>query len=58
LLESVIHGVPVIVIPMFADQFRNGKNVEYRGFGYYLDRLEFGKASLSKALDTVLNDPR
>ncbi|VDK48811.1 unnamed protein product [Cylicostephanus goldi] len=31
--EALLRGVPVLVIPMFADQFRNGRNVEKRGVG-------------------------
>ncbi|KHJ85514.1 hypothetical protein OESDEN_14757 [Oesophagostomum dentatum] len=33
LAEALLRGVPVVVIPMFADQFRNGRNVEKRGVG-------------------------
>uniref|UniRef100_A0A914EFN7 glucuronosyltransferase n=1 Tax=Acrobeloides nanus TaxID=290746 RepID=A0A914EFN7_9BILA len=57
LIESATRGVPVIVLPLFADQFRNAKNAEYRGFGYYLDKFSLGKESMKKALDTVLSNP-
>ncbi|VDL67612.1 unnamed protein product [Nippostrongylus brasiliensis] len=33
LMEAMLRGVPVVVVPIFADQFRNGRNVEKRGVG-------------------------
>ncbi|KAE9412257.1 hypothetical protein Angca_009446, partial [Angiostrongylus cantonensis] len=33
LTEAMLRGVPVVVIPVFADQFRNGRNAERRGVG-------------------------
>ncbi|KHJ85515.1 hypothetical protein OESDEN_14758 [Oesophagostomum dentatum] len=33
LVEALRRAVPLVVIPIFADQFRNGRNVEKRGIG-------------------------
>lgn len=35
--ESVHRGVPMVVIPIFADQPKNAKQAETAGFGVYLD---------------------
>ncbi|PIC19516.1 hypothetical protein B9Z55_025042 [Caenorhabditis nigoni] len=32
-LETMYHGIPMVIMPVFTDQFRNGKNVERRGAG-------------------------
>ncbi|KAK6046517.1 hypothetical protein COOONC_15978 [Cooperia oncophora] len=33
LMEALLRAVPVVVVPIFADQFRNGRNAEKRGVG-------------------------
>lgn len=33
LIEAAQQGVPVIVVPFFVDQFRNGRLAEKRGMG-------------------------
>ncbi|KAH7716746.1 CBN-UGT-49 protein [Aphelenchoides avenae] len=57
-LESAISGVPMVVIPMFFDHFRNGKMVEYRGFGRVLERSRLQKEHVLSVLRDVLEDAR
>lgn len=58
LVESAIRGVPVITIPIFGDQLRNGKVVEYRRWGINLDKSELGGEILKEAALKILKDPK
>uniref|UniRef100_A0A914D3C5 glucuronosyltransferase n=1 Tax=Acrobeloides nanus TaxID=290746 RepID=A0A914D3C5_9BILA len=57
LLESATRGVPVITIPIFGDQMRNGKIVEYHGWGVHIDKTNLGYATLKIAINKVLSNP-
>uniref|UniRef100_A0A914Q412 glucuronosyltransferase n=1 Tax=Panagrolaimus davidi TaxID=227884 RepID=A0A914Q412_9BILA len=57
LLESAIRGCPVIVIPIFADQQRNAKMAEYRGFGIVVEKTNLEGSALKSAIQTILNNP-
>uniref|UniRef100_A0A0N4Z514 glucuronosyltransferase n=1 Tax=Parastrongyloides trichosuri TaxID=131310 RepID=A0A0N4Z514_PARTI len=56
LIESHMNGVPMIVIPAFADQQRNAKFVEWRGTGRALLRSELCYLTLKSAIDDVLGN--
>ncbi len=58
LLEAAYAGVPLIIVPFFADQFHNGQSVQRQGFGYQLLRENINKDSMKKAIDIVLHDKR
>ena len=36
-LEGLYHGVPMVGIPIFVDQFFNSRRMEYNGYGKWLD---------------------
>ncbi|EFP07067.1 CRE-UGT-49 protein [Caenorhabditis remanei] len=57
LVETALRAVPTVIVPIFADQFRNGRMVEKRGIGKVLLKLEIGYDSFKEAVSTVLNTP-
>lgn len=54
--ESTYAGIPVIVMPLFGDQFANAKLIEKRKIGVILDKTNLTENSVYDALSTVLND--
>ncbi|VDM53479.1 unnamed protein product [Angiostrongylus costaricensis] len=58
LTEAMLRGVPVVVIPVFADQFRNGRNVERRGVGKVILKLELTEDSIKSTIRDVLDHDR
>jgi UDP:flavonoid glycosyltransferase YjiC (YdhE family) len=51
-------GVPMVLLPMVADQTRNATRVDALGAGIKLDRGERSGVRLDQALSLVLEDPR
>jgi UDP:flavonoid glycosyltransferase YjiC (YdhE family) len=58
LLESAMRGIPVITIPIFGDQHRNGKIAESRGWGINIHRAELSGETLKNAIVKIFNDSR
>ncbi|XP_020379865.2 UDP-glucuronosyltransferase 3A2-like [Rhincodon typus] len=56
LLEAVYHGVPVIGIPLFGDQFDNMVRVEAKGLGLTIQVNQL--QALGNAMATVIEDKR
>ena len=55
-IEALSHGVPILAIPLFGDQFRNAFLVEHHGLG---KRLKFGKFSsnqLKLAVESIIDN--
>jgi glucuronosyltransferase len=56
--EAVHTGVPMVGIPLFADQELNIRNYVSRGIAVMVLYDHVTKESISNALKTVLHDPR
>jgi len=56
--ECVHFGCPMIVLPLFWDQYDNAQRVHELGYGVRLDAYRHEPAELRAALDTVLTDSR
>ena len=54
--EAAYHGVPVLGIPIFADQDLNMKQAAAKGFGLTLEILDFTEETLEELLRKLLED--
>jgi MGT family glycosyltransferase len=54
--EAMHFGKPMIVLPLFWDQYDNAQRVDERGFGMRLDTYGFTDADLTGAIDRLLHD--
>jgi UDP:flavonoid glycosyltransferase YjiC (YdhE family) len=57
-IGALAHGVPLVVLPMGADQSLNAARCEALGLGVALDAARATPASLGDAVSTLLGDPR
>jgi glucuronosyltransferase len=56
--EAVVHGVPILAIPMFGDQKMNAANAVARGYGLQLDAENLTREKISKTLNELLIDKK
>lgn len=57
-IESVYHGVPVVGIPVFADQHMNMATAVANGYGIEVPFKTLTEESLSAAIDEILHNPK
>ncbi|VDK69150.1 unnamed protein product [Litomosoides sigmodontis] len=56
LMESINAGVPLICIPLYADQFRNSRAAESRNVALVLNKENLTANDLASALKTIIYD--
>ena len=54
--EAMHFGKPMIVLPLFWDQYDNAQRVHERGYGVRLDPYRFTEAELHGAIEKLLGD--
>lgn len=54
--EAIYHGVPIIGIPIYADQYNNLLQAESYGFGKILEYHDINEATFSEMLHEVLTN--
>jgi MGT family glycosyltransferase len=54
--EAIHFGKPMIVLPLFWDQYDNAQRVHEMGLGIRLDTYRFGDGEMSGAIDRLLAD--
>uniref|UniRef100_A0A0C9RNU1 UDP-glucuronosyltransferase n=1 Tax=Fopius arisanus TaxID=64838 RepID=A0A0C9RNU1_9HYME len=57
LSEGVSAGVPMVVVPMYGDQFNNAAAARSRGVAQVLEWNNLNGKTLKAAIDRVFNDP-
>ncbi|XP_043912542.1 2-hydroxyacylsphingosine 1-beta-galactosyltransferase-like isoform X2 [Protopterus annectens] len=58
IFESIYHGVPVVGIPFYGDQYDIMTRIQANGMGILLDWSRMTEEDLYQALSTVITDPR
>jgi len=56
--ETFSFGKPMIVMPLFADQFDNAQRIHEKGFGIRLDPYNFTEEELLTSIENLLNDQK
>ena len=55
--EAIYHGIPIVGIPLFADQPENINHMVAKGAAVRVDFSTLSATDLLTALKTVINDP-
>lgn len=56
--EAIYHGVPVIGIPIYGDQFMNARRLAKFGMGLELPLKELSGRTMETFISEVLNDSK
>lgn len=55
-MEALYHGVPLLSIPFFGDQFRNAIRIEASGHGKFIQHRDITTKTLSKAINEIISN--
>ena len=55
--EALYHGVPMLVLPVFAEQPANARRVKYKGYGEYLNLIDLQEEELLQTVDQIIRTP-
>ncbi|XP_059469651.1 UDP-glucosyltransferase 2-like [Neocloeon triangulifer] len=55
--ESMYHGVPMLAVPFFADQYINGQKAVNKGVGLKLHLPNLTAENWKNSIETILNNP-
>ena len=56
LTEAFYFGKPMIVVPLFADQYDNAQRMQEKGFGIRINPYDFEENELLNGIEKLLND--
>ena len=56
MIEALHFGKPMIVLPLFWDQYDNAQRVSETGFGLRLETYSFTDSDLTDAIESLLSD--
>ncbi|XP_059484357.1 UDP-glucosyltransferase 2-like, partial [Neocloeon triangulifer] len=56
--EAAYHGVPLVIIPFYIDQHKNGEVAAKSEIGVTINFLEFSRERFETAIRKVLDDPK
>ena len=54
--ETFYFGKPMIVMPLFFDQYDNAQRIHEKGFGLRLDTYKYVEEELLNGIESLLND--
>lgn len=57
-VESKYHGVPIIGLPLFADQFSNAEKIASEGWGLKVDMASITEKALKDAILEILENSK
>lgn len=53
-MEATYHGVPLLGLPLFADQFSNMRQAESEGWGRMMKWKDLNETTFTKAISEIL----
>lgn len=56
--EAMYHGVPIVGIPFFGDQYDVMTRIQAKGMGILVRWYQMNENGLYEALSTVISNPR